>query len=233
MNKRKELLGNIDWKQVKVSTFKYLTIIGLSFFLPLFILFIVNEVAVLVKLGYWVKEDIDFWNSNKKLYLTIAIAIFPVVHFFRCYFLTIRNIWLQLHKDYFEHWFSQLANKLVDSLFDKYNKKKESGGEIENDDILIYINEMVSKLPKFLAWVARKLLDQIPYLEIVNSFDTKDLEELSDDKDLEEEKRDSIAKAISEKLNEFAEDTIDGIMPSWTVIIIPINILLVIYYIFI
>jgi len=222
MKKQKELLSNVDWKEVKVSFFKYFKIIALSFFLPLFFLLIINEVAVLSKVVYWLNKDIDFWGNKKKLYFTISIALFPVVHLVRCYFLLIRNIWSQLHKDYFAHWFEELADRLVASLYERYSKGKESKPEIGTDDVIIYINKKVSKLPKFLAWVARKLLDQIPYLEYVHSLE---------DKDLEEGNHKSVAKGLSERLNEFAEDRIDGIMPSWTIIIIPINILLVIYYI--
>jgi len=223
MNKQKEPLNNIYWKEVKVSLFKYFKIIALSFFLPLFIALIVNEVAAVSKIAYWVKQDINFRDSFKKHFLTLLITFFPFAHFYKHYLLLIKKILIQLYEDSFEKLFEELSDRLVHSLFKKNKEGKKSDHKIDVDDTLLYINKVVSKLPKFLAWIAKKLLEKIPYLEFISSYEQKDLKE---------EKRKFIAKEISEKINESAKEIIDSIFPGWTIFVIPVNILLLIYYIF-
>ena len=68
-------------------------------------------------------------------------------------------------------------------------------------------------LPKALKWVVRKLMDNIPLVEFVNSFEYKDLKAQDKEK---------LANSITKKFNEFTVDYIHSLVPKWFILLIPI-----------
>lgn len=207
------------WKKVKTSFFKYLKIVTLSFFVPLLVVIALNEGLVLSKIISWLRSSIEFWTIKEYYSLTVLIIITPLIYLYWFYYLLIKNTLLALHEDFFKHWNIEIGNLVATSLIQLNSSSKKERFNIEI--VVIYLNKKLSKLPKLLEWVARKLLDQIPFVEFINSYDAKDLE----NKDKEK-----IANSITNKINEFEINLIKSLVPNWLKFIIPINIILLIFY---
>jgi len=121
---------------------------------------------------------------------------------------------LQLQKDFFQYWNLELGHLMADKILQFHLNKDSQKMSFDSDYIFIYLNEKLSKLPGVLEWLARKIIDQIPFVEFMNLYSTKDINK--DDKE-------KIALSISDKINEFQIDIIKSIVPDWTKFIIPIN----------
>jgi len=200
------------------SLFKYVRIFALTFVLPLWIAFIVNEVAVFWKIVNWFNLDIEFWTIKKYYAPTIIMTLAPIIYIVWFYYLVIKKLLLQLHEDFFKKVNVELGNLMADKVI-QFNMNKESQEmSFDIESIVIFINEKLSKLPGILEWVARKLIDQIPLVEFANLYSTKNIGI---------EDKDKIANNITQKIDKIQIDIIEAIVPGWTKFIIPINIRLV------
>lgn len=201
------------------STFPYIKILVLSFMLPMWIAVVVNGIVTLGKMLSWVSSDIAFWSNKTYLITTILlIIVFPIAYLLWFYYLTIKKTLSKLHIDLLADWNIEIGNVAANYLLETVGEKKS---QMSIESILIYINEKLSRLPKLIAWIARKLIDQIPLVEFVNAFDYNDLKP---------ENKTKIANSITSKINDFELDFIDNIVPGWCIFLIPLNILLIGFY---
>lgn len=205
----------------KSTVLKYLKIAALFFILPAWIVIFINETAVLWKTFSWFQQDIAFWNNKKYLILTIIIALIPIIYLVWFYYLAIKKTIIQLNEDFFQNWNIELGKVLAIGLIDLEAKRKTKAAKLEIGLILVFLNKKISKLPKVLAWVARKLIDRIPLVEFINSFNTEDLEN---------ENKENLAFSITNRFNELLDQGIDNIVPGWTKYIIPINLALLVWF---
>jgi len=90
------------------------------------------------------------------------------------------------------------------------------------DEIAMWMNEKISNLPNWLGWITKKLIDQIPIVELINGYDFEDLEKGNEEK---------IATDLNQKIDKMQLSLISSFVPGWTKFIIPVNILLLIIYI--
>ncbi len=215
------MLGDEDWEEMKVSVIRYLKIIALSLLFPMWISIVINEGAVLLKIVTWINQEVAFLSIREYVYWSTLIALIPLAYLAWFYFLTIKKILLQLHEDFFKTWYKELGKLLADSLIETKKNGESSKKDFNIDLIIMYVNKKLSKLPGFLEWIARKILDQIPYVELLNLYDVEELEKNN---------RNNLADSISNKLDEMTISKINAIIPFWTKLIIPINILFLLWY---
>lgn len=223
MTTNKDVISSEEepFDKIKESFFQYAKIIGLSFILPIWISIIINGGAILGKIASWFNQDIQFWTINEYLYKTGLILMIPAVYVFWFYYLAIKKILLQLHEDFFKHWNIEIGNLAAESLLDMKTKGKDHKTKFDLDVILMYLNRKLSELPNILEWIGRKLINKIPFVQFANSYDVKDLDNNN---------KEGLAKNITDKINEFTIDLIDSIVPGWTKFIIPINLILLFWY---
>lgn len=136
--------------------------------------------------------------------------------------MTVKRTLLYLYEDLLLEW-----NKEIGKFCAKYLIELEFGeeGNKSKFDIavmLTYINRKLEYLPKILQWVLRKLMNQIPFVEFVNSFGYEDLKAKNEEK---------LSTSIADKISEFELDTINSIVPKWYFLLIPINLILLFTYI--
>ena len=200
---------------------KYFKIFGFSFIIPMWIVAFVNGGAVLGKLATWYNQEFVFWEDQQSWSMTLILLIgFPIVYLVWCYYVTIKKILLQAFHDFFKHWHKEAGVKISQSLILQY-QQKQGAFQWDPDAFFMWLNNKISKLPKWLQWITKKIFDQIPLLEFVNAYDAKDLKNGNEE---------NLATGIENKLNEFVLGLIDDIVPLWTKFIIPVNILLLIFY---
>ena len=213
---------NERWEKIKVSFFKYAKIIGLTFIIPLWIVIFINEGIVLWKIINWINLDIEFWTINKFYYWTMLIILIPVVYLFWFYYLTVKRVLLRLHEDLFKKWNLEIGELIANSLIKLNTSNERLMNEFNVDIILMYLNKELSRLPKFIEWIARKVVDKIPFLQFVNSYDVNDLEN---------ENKEKLSKSITSKINKFELEFINSLVPNWTYFVIPINMIIIYLYV--
>ena len=210
-------------KAINANFFKYLKIIALTLVLPMWIVLFVNGGVTLWKMLTWMQSDIPFWTIKEYAGLTIIISIIiPIVYLMWFYYLTVKRTLLHLYEDLLVDW-----NKEIGKFCAKYLIELEYGEEGNKSKfdiavLLSYINRKLDYLPKILQWVLRKLMDQIPFVEFVNSFDYEDLKAKNEEK---------LSNSIADKISAFELDVINAIVPKWFFLLIPINLILLFTYI--
>lgn len=147
----------------------------------------------------------------------------PLVHLTRFYYLTVQKVLLKLHEQFFSFWNIEVGELMADLLIELNNKGEEFKSKFDIDVIIIALNKKLSKLPKVLEWLGRKLIDSIPIMSIVNAFDPKDLDESNKEK---------LSNSIADKINELELDAINSFVPFWVKFFIPLNIIILLYYIY-
>lgn len=201
---------------------EYIKVIALSFIIPMWIVIFLNGIATLWKMMSWSQLDVKFWTNETYSSLTlILLIVIPIGYLIWFYHLTIKRTLLKIHDDLLIDWNREIGNLCAKSLIELENKNKENKKKFDVNIILIYINKKLNRLPKVIQWVTRKLIDKIPFIELINSFDYNDLKAENEDK---------LSKSITNKINDFELDYIDMLVPKWGVFIIPLNIILLISY---
>ena len=214
--------NEIDFQEVQKFIFSYIKIIGFSFIFPVWIATFFNEGTALWKIVTWAQNDIMFWEVSPHFSLTLLVFLVPLIYILWFYYLTIKKVLRKAHHDFFKKWTTDLSNHFAKLTIQQYSINKEGKGKIGLDKILMWTNKKISSLPRWLRWITKKLFDQVPLVELVNAYDFKDLEEGNEKK---------IAADINQKIDKMQISLIDSIVPWWTKFIIPINILLLIFYI--
>lgn len=213
---------NISDEALHAYFFKYFKIIGIYFILPFWLVLAINEIPVIVKIFSWLQNDIYFWYVERYLFVSlllgIAIPFFYAIWFF---YKTIQKVSLAFHKDVLVEWNKELADKITDILLQSYAKGNHNPKTLNFDEILLWISHKLSRLPKWIQWICRKLLNQIPFVELVNSYDFKDLEEKN---------KPAISENIEAKINAFQFEIIESLVPWQFMFLIPFNILLLYTY---
>ena len=217
-----EFENKVDFQEVQKFVFSYIKIIGFSFIFPIWIATFLNEGIALWKIITWAQNDIMFWKVKPHFSFTLIIFLVPLVYIYWFYLLTVKKVLTKAYHDFFKKWTTELSNHFAKLTIQQYAINKEGKGRINLDRILMWTNEKISRLPKWLQWITKRLFNQIPLVELVNAYDFKDLEEGNEEK---------IATTINKKIEEMQLSMIDSIVPWWTKFIIPINILLLIIYI--
>lgn len=216
MNNNKKVL------EVKAYFFKYFKIIAFNFIAPLWVAMIVNEGVAVWKIFSWYQSDIIFWENKPYFTETLLVFFVPIIYIYWFFHLTIKKILLATYHDIFKQWNHEIGKIIGQHLMERYVNKKGVSSITDIDGIVMWINQKISSLPKWLQWITKKLFDQLPILEIVNSYNFSDLENLDKDK---------ISTNVETKINEIELSIIEKIIPWWMIFIIPINILLLLHYI--
>ena len=203
-------------KYVKPYIIKFL----LFFLLPFWVSVVINDGAALAKIIYWISNEVQFLEVKSYVAWSILIAAFPLLYISWFYYLVAKKLGLQLYDDFLMNVNDQLGIYMAESLLKRKNLGRTNGVFIA--DISSWINKKIARLPSALRWICRKLIDKIPYVELINGFR---------EDDVEKEKVEVIARGLTAKLNEMTQEVINNFVPFWTKFIIPVNILLLIYYI--
>lgn len=211
-----------EFEKIKSTVFRYTKTFAFTFLLPLWGATIINEGIALWKVFTWLHLDIVFWNIKPYASMTILVALSPLVYFTWFYYLLTQKVALQLHKDFFSHWNKTIGLFWAESLLLSNQKLKTGKSKIDVEAIVIFLNRKLSELPKILAWIGKKLVDEIPLVHLINAYEQADLKEKNKDK---------IAAGITNKINEFQTDQIESMVPNWTMFIIPVNLILLFLYI--
>jgi len=217
-----KLSSEIKLLEVKQFIWSYIKIIGFSFIFPVWVATFFNEGIALWKIISWAQSDIMFWKIKPYFTFTLIVFFIPLVYLIWFYYLTIRKVLRKAHKEFLREWTRELSNYIAKLTIQQYAINKEGERKIDLDRIFLWMNEKISLLPKWLQWVTKRLFDQLPLLELVNAYDFKDLIEGNEEK---------IASDINQKIDKVQQSIIDSIVPRWTLFIIPLNILLLIFYI--
>ena len=209
-----KLFSGIEKASLGQLFFTYAKIVVFTFIIPMIIAIIINEGAVLWKMFSWYQSEIDFWNIDKYRNRAILVFLFPIAYLFWFYYLTIKRAALKVQAQFFRTWNIDLAKIMAEHLI-KMSQKEGVKEKFDPAVILHYINEKMSKLPRYIEWIARKLVDQIPLAEFANAYKMEDLSQNNKEK---------LVQDISTKLNAFQIDQINSLVPFWLIFIIPINI---------
>lgn len=208
--------------EINFNWLAYLKILALSFLLPMWVVLVVNGSVTLWKMITWLQSDIKFWSIKSYAGMTVLLLLIPIAYFIWFYYLSIKKTLLQFHKDILLNWNREFGEFCANYLMALQDGKKDTTNQFDVAVLLKYINKKLDYLPKALKWAVRKLIDNIPLVEFVNSFEYKDLKAQDKEK---------LANGITKKLNEFTVDYIHSLVPKWFILLIPINILLLISYI--
>jgi len=213
-----------DDKAVEIKSYflKYFKIIAFNFIAPLWIVIIINEGIAVWKIFLWLQADVIFYQINSYFTETILVFFVPLIYLYWFFHLTIKKILLAIHNDLFRKWNHELAKILGKYLIKRYINKEGVSNKVDLEGIIMWMNQKIASLPKWLQWVTKRLFDQIPILEFVNSYNFSDLENLDEEK---------ISTNVETKINEMQLSIIEEVVPWWMIFIIPINILLLLHYI--
>jgi len=206
--------NQIDWESIQKNSISYLKIIGMSFIIPIWIATFTNGVALLWKIATWAQNDIMFWEVKQYLFM-------PLVYLVWFYYLTVKKLFKKIHKDFFRKWISEFSGYTAENLIQQYKLSKEGKGKMDLDKIMMWMNERISSLPNWLEWITKKLIDKIPFVEFINAYDSKNLENGNKEK---------LASDLYQKIDKRLLAIFDSFIPWWTKLIIPINILLLFLY---
>lgn len=201
-----------EWKQVKTHSIKYIKIAFLYFIIPLGLATCINEVIALLKILSWHNAEISFWKEKVLLSKLFFVVLIPLLYLYWFIHLALKNGMLQVHKDFFQYWNIDIAEMITEHMI-------EAKEQINIATIETYINEKLQQLPTLLERLARKIIDNIPYLEFVNAYNLKDLEANN---------KEQLTKDIALRMNELQVDAIESIVPIWMWLIIPINIIVIV-----
>ncbi len=201
-------------------------LIGLiSFIFPIWISSGINLGAVLLKIFQCFSQDLPFWEDKKLLFVLFLLALFPIYYIIWFYHLTLQRILRKLYQSVLVNWNREIANTFSTHLidwYDQYDQQKEGDAAMINtseimDQLLTWINEKVESWPRVISWATKKLLKQIPFLEIILEYHEGEMT-YGDHPQLVDK--------ISSKLNTLMESAIEEMLPSWTYYVIPVNLIL-------
>ncbi len=213
---------NEDGIEIKSYFLRYFKIIALNFIAPLWIVMIINEGIAVWKIFSWYQSEIVFWENRSYLNETLLVFFVPIIYIYWFLHLTMKKIMLGVQHDFFRKWNHELSKLIGKYLIKRYINKEGISDIADLDGIVIWMNQKIASLPKWLQWVTKRLFDQIPILEFVNSYNFSDLENLDEEK---------ISMNVETKINEMQLSIIEDVIPWWMIFIIPINILLLLHYI--
>ncbi|MFK8004838.1 MAG: hypothetical protein AB8H03_00645 [Saprospiraceae bacterium] len=208
--------------EIKSYFFKYFKVIALNFIAPLWVVMIINEGIAVWKIFSWFQMDIIFWENKSYLSETLIIFFVPIIYIYWFFQLTLKKILFAIHHDLFRKWNKELAKVIGEYLIKKYTHKEGIKDIADLDGIIMWMNQKIASLPKWLQWVTKRLFDQIPILEFISSYQFSDLENLDEER---------ISLSMENKINEMQLSLIDEIVPWWMILIIQINFLLILHYI--
>lgn len=195
--------------------FGYVKIIFLYFVLPMALCILINEGSIIFKLIQWWQQDFAFWNDAKMLFFMFLIALAPFVYAVWFYYKTLQQELYQIHQDFLIKFFKELSDVTSTKILHWYANRKTVEDKFNIEEIWLWINTKISRLPKILNWLVRKVIEQIPLIDIVLSYDTKHLEEGN---------HAAISANIEEKVNNLALEFIDNLVPDWCKYILRVNI---------
>lgn len=198
---------------------KYIKILILYFILPLWIVITIHGGAVAWKIWTWVVDEVHFLQNTKYIVLTIAVFFFPIAYLVWCYYLTVQKALRELYHDLLKDWNIDFGRQISDFMI---QRKFQPSSDYDLTDLINSFNERISHLPSLLGWLVRKIIDQIPLVEIVNT-----LEITGED----EESRMNLANRVTDKLNEVQVEAIESIVSRKMLLIIPLDVLLLWVYI--
>jgi len=201
--------------------FGYIKIILFYFVLPMALCLLINEGSVLVKLFQWWQAGVPFWEDAKLLFPTVVIAFIPFFYAMWFYYKTIQQELFQIHEDFLIRFFKELSDVASTKMLDWYANRKTVEDKFNVEEIWLWINTKISRLPKVLNWLVRKVISQIPLVDILLSYDTAHLECGN---------HAAIAANIDEKINNVTLDLIENIVPGWCKYILCVNIALLTGY---
>lgn len=208
----------ISWDDAKLSIIQWIKVIAFSFVIPMGIVVFINEAAVLWKIISWFQLKIEFWNIRKFWIFTLVVGAIPLVYSVWFYFITLTKLMRLMQ----EHYFKKIDIE-IGKLFARFLMESSSQKDLKLsiEKVVLYLNRQLSKLPGILEWVARKLFDKIPFLNMANWYDVSDLDSKNQAK---------IAEDVAKKLDELTHAAIDEITPGWMKFIIPVNLILLYFY---
>lgn len=201
--------------------FGYVKIIFFYFVLPMGLCILINEGSVLLKLIQWWQQDFAFWTDTKSLLPTIILILSPLVYAYWLYHKTIQEELFQIHEDFLVKLFKEVSDVASTKILDWYANRKTVEDKFNIEEIWLWINTKISRLPKVLNWLVKKVINQIPIVDIVLSYDTKHLDTGN---------HAAISANIEEKINAVALEIIENIVPEQCKYILRANILLLMGY---
>lgn len=213
---------NKDGIEIKSYFLKYFKIIAINFIAPLWIAMIINEGIAVWKIFSWYQSEIIFWENKSYLNETLLVFFVPIIYIYWFLHLTMKKIMLGVQHDFFQKWNYELSKLIGQYLIKRFINKEGISNIADLNGIVMWMNQKTASLPKWLQWVTKRLFDQIPILEFVNSYSFSDLENLDEEK---------ISTNVEIKINEIQLSIIENVIPWWMIFIIPINILLLLHYI--
>jgi hypothetical protein len=208
--------------EIKSYFLKYFRIIAFNFIAPLWIAIIINEGIAVWKIFSWYQNENIFWENNSYLTETLLVFFVPIIYIYWFLHLTMKKIMLEVQRDFFRKWNHELGNLIGKYLLQRYLNKKGISTLADLDEIIIWMNQKIASLPKWLQWVTKRLFAPISILEIVNSY------KFSNPESLDKEKN---STNIETRINKMQLSIIKNIIPWWMIFIIPINIFLLLHYI--
>ena len=183
------------------------------FILPMWVVTGINYGALVLKFFALYARDQLPWEDPQLQLLFVLIFLAPLLFGVLFYYLTVRKVARLLHRDFLMPLIRELANRAAQLLV---HRQETLPGEDDWEAILRWLDDKINQLPKLLRWLTRKVLAQIPLVEILATY-TK--------ADLVPERLPQLVEGMENKLNERVAEVIDGMIPNWVYFIPPFNLL--------
>ncbi|MEL6658197.1 MAG: hypothetical protein AAFN81_03445 [Bacteroidota bacterium] len=218
MNSRtdNELSDRLEY--FKESFGNYVKIFALYLLVPAWIVGIIHTGVVGWKVISWFENEVAFLQNSEYVISAVLVFLFPILYLTWFYYLTIEKSLKRLYDDWLIDWNVDFGERIADFMIQRNFKPVE---DTDLADIVNHLNSRINNLPKIFKWLARKILDKIPLLELINTLEIRSNER--DDKA-------DLADRITNKLNQLQLEIIDAIVPSKFFLIVPINVLLLGYF---
>ncbi|MEL6837419.1 MAG: hypothetical protein AAFP77_30710 [Bacteroidota bacterium] len=218
MNSRtdNELSDRLEY--FKESFGNYVKIFALYLLVPAWIVGIIHTGIVGWKVISWFENEVAFLQNSEYVISAVLVFLFPILYLTWFYYLTIEKSLKRLYDDWLIDWNVDFGERIADFMIQRNFKPVE---DTDLADIVNHLNSRINNLPKIFKWLARKILDKIPLLELINTLEIRSNER--DDKA-------DLADRITNKLNQLQLEIIDAIVPSKFFLIVPINVLLLGYF---
>lgn len=193
----------------------------INFIFPLWVATGINWGALLVKVFEWFSLDIVFWEKEAFLGLIILIMLAPLVYILWFYFLTVKKLCLRFYQTILQPILREIANFISQLIVDWYDGHPEG---LKEDNVLFlvekvlnWIDTKVENWPYIPRWVAKKILAQIPFVDLIMEYH---------DASFTAEDHQRLSAGLFQRMNKIAEAAIEEIIPPEVKWIIPVNLFL-------
>ncbi len=219
-NQNIDVFTNLEfsWEEENVSFLQWFKIIAFSFVIPMGIVILVNELAVLWKIIYWFQANIEFWTIRRYRAFSLIIVAIPFVYSIWLYYVTATKLLRLMHEQFFKKITVEIGKLFAKILMESASQQDL---KLSIERVITYLNRQLSKLPGILEWVARKLFDKIPFIKMANWYNVNDIDG---------ENQAKIAVDVANKLDDIIDTAIDDVTPWWIKFILPMNVIVLYFY---